>query len=87
MPKRPKGPLGKSLVDVKRNFKVGQRKSTMTLEDPFWTALEEIAAARATSVDHLIKTIDSERRSRHHANLTSATRLFVLEYYRSRVRP
>jgi predicted DNA-binding ribbon-helix-helix protein len=87
MPKRTSSPLGKSLVDVKRNVKVGQRKSTMTLEDPFWTALEEIAAARATSVDHLVKTIDSERRRRHRANLTSATRLFVLDYYRSRMQP
>jgi predicted DNA-binding ribbon-helix-helix protein len=79
MPKRPKGPLGKSLVDVKRSVKVGQRKSSMTLEDAFWTALEEIAAAQGTTIDQLIATIDSERQ---HPSLSSATRLFVLDYYR-----
>jgi predicted DNA-binding ribbon-helix-helix protein len=80
----PKVPRGKSLV-VKRSFKVGAHKTSLGLEDAFWAALKEIAAARRTPVSHLVATIDSERRKRHHTNLSSALRLFVLDYYRSRV--
>ena len=32
----------------------------------------------------LIGKIDSERRERLHKNLSSATRLFILDYYRNR---
>jgi predicted DNA-binding ribbon-helix-helix protein len=86
MPKRSKDPRRKSQV-VKRNVKVGGRQTSMTLEDRFWAALTEIAAAQGTTINHLVAVIDSERRSRHHANLSSATRLFVVDYYRSRCAP
>jgi predicted DNA-binding ribbon-helix-helix protein len=56
------------------------------LEDAFWVALKEIAAVQGTPVGQLIAAIDSERRERQHNNLSSVIRLFVLEYYRSRVR-
>jgi predicted DNA-binding ribbon-helix-helix protein len=50
-------------------------------------ALKEIAAAQSTPVNHLVETIDRERRKRQHANLSSAIRLFVLDYYCSRCSP
>jgi predicted DNA-binding ribbon-helix-helix protein len=56
----------------------------MSLEDAFWNALQDIAASQGTSVRRLVEAIDSERRERLHANLSSAVRLFVLDYYRSR---
>jgi predicted DNA-binding ribbon-helix-helix protein len=56
----------------------------MTLESAFWDALKAIATAQGTTIDQLIATIDSERQ---HANLSSATRLFVLNYYRRRMQP
>jgi predicted DNA-binding ribbon-helix-helix protein len=55
----------------------------VTIEDPFWTAFKEIAAAQRTTISQLIATIESERHERHHTNLSSAIRLFVLAYYRS----
>jgi predicted DNA-binding ribbon-helix-helix protein len=57
------------------------------LEEPLWLALKEIAAAQGTSMARLIHRIDSERRERQHFNLSSATRLFILDYYRSRCSP
>ena len=81
-----KAPRGKSLV-VKRSIKVGEHLTSVHLEDAFWDALKSIAAAQSTPVGGLISTIDRERRKRHHANLSSAVRLFVLDYYRSRMRP
>jgi predicted DNA-binding ribbon-helix-helix protein len=86
MPERPKGPRGKSLLR-KRSIKPDDHKTSVTLEDAFWTAFKEIAAVQGTSVNRLIATIDSERHERTGTNLSSAIRLFVLEYYRSRTQP
>ena len=66
-----------------KHVKLGDR-AQVYLEEAFWLALKEIAAAQGTSMAQLIRRIDSERRERQHFNLSSATRLFVLDYYRSR---
>ena len=79
----PKDPLGKSLV-VKRTVSVGGHKTSVGLENAFLAALKEIAAAQSTPVNHLVETIDRERRKRQHANLSSAVRLFVLAHYRNK---
>ena len=59
------------------------RKTSVTLEDPFWSALKEIATAKNISRPVLVEEINKKRQ---HANLSSAIRLFVLEYYRERAR-
>jgi predicted DNA-binding ribbon-helix-helix protein len=58
------------------------KRRHVTVEDAFWAALQEIAAAQGTTISQLIAAIDSERRKRQHINLSSAIRLFVLDYYR-----
>jgi len=71
---------------VRRNRRtviLGNRKTSLSLEPTFWHALKSIAAAQQTSMAHLVARIDSERL---HANLTSAVRLFILNYYRDRCR-
>jgi predicted DNA-binding ribbon-helix-helix protein len=83
MPKRPKGP---SPV-LKRSIRFDGHRTSVTLEDAFWTAFKEIAAAQGITIGQLAATIDTERHERQQANLASAIRLFVLDYYRSRVRP
>jgi predicted DNA-binding ribbon-helix-helix protein len=50
----------------------------VTLEDEFWEALREIAVAKDTTRPELIREIN---RTRSHANLCSAIRLFVLAHY------
>jgi predicted DNA-binding ribbon-helix-helix protein len=77
---QPKAPRGKSSVR-KRSIRLDTHKTSITLEDPFWDSLKDIAAAQGTSVDHLIATIDSKRQ---HPNLSSAIRLFVLDYFKQR---
>ena len=79
----PKDLRGKSEV-AKRSVTVGGHMTSVHLEDAFWVALKEIAAAQGTPVGRLVATIDSERQ---HANLSSAVRLFVLDYYRRRMQP
>jgi predicted DNA-binding ribbon-helix-helix protein len=56
--------------------------TSVHLGDAFWDAFKEIAAAQGTMVGRLIATIDHERHERQHTNLSSAIRLFVLDYYR-----
>jgi predicted DNA-binding ribbon-helix-helix protein len=66
---------------VKRSIVIAGHKTSVSLEDAFWKALKEIAFARHTTLSDLVATIDS---GRQHRNLSSALRLFVLEFYRSR---
>ena len=69
----------KASLNVKRSVKVAGRDTSVFLEGAFWNALKEIAAAEKISVPHLVLRIDNERQ---HGNLSSAIRLYVLDYYR-----
>jgi predicted DNA-binding ribbon-helix-helix protein len=80
---RTKDPRGKSLI-VQKNVSIGKRQAGVYLEEPFWIALKEIAAAQRTSMARVIGKVESERRERRHKNLSSAVRLFILDFYRSR---
>jgi predicted DNA-binding ribbon-helix-helix protein len=84
MPKRTSVPRGKSLV-VKRSIRIGARYTSVGMEAAFWEGLKGIAAAQGIPISHLIATMDRERRKGHHSNLSSAIRLFVLNYYRSKM--
>ena len=63
----------------KHSIKVGRHKTSISLEDEFWTALQKIARGRGESLRQLIVSIDE---ARQFANLSSAVRMFVLRYYR-----
>ena len=64
---------------VKRSIVIAGHKTSVSLEDAFWKSLKEIAGGRDVTLSDLVAAIDSERR---HGNLSSAIRLFVLDYYR-----
>ena len=70
----------KSVV-VKRSVVVGGHKTSISLEDAFWDQLREIARAQRLTPAKLIAAIDEGRQQ---SNLSSAIRLFVLEYVRAR---
>ncbi|PIU06117.1 MAG: aryl-sulfate sulfotransferase [Methylobacterium sp. CG08_land_8_20_14_0_20_71_15] len=59
---------------------IAGHRTSVTLEEPFWTVLREIAAARSLSVAALIGEIDGARDGQ---NLSSAIRVFVLESVRA----
>ena len=71
----------KSLV-VKRSIVLAGHKTSVSLEDEFWNGLKEIAGRRLMTLSTLIDSIDAQRQ---HGNLSSALRLFVLEFYRSQI--
>jgi predicted DNA-binding ribbon-helix-helix protein len=67
---------------IKRSILVAWHKTSVSLEDPFWNALKEIATAQGRTLSYLITSIDVERR---HSNLSSCVRLFVLDFYRAQL--
>jgi predicted DNA-binding ribbon-helix-helix protein len=71
----------KSLV-TKRSIVVGGHKTSVSLEGAFWNGLKEVAASRKITLSDLVGSIDSNR---VHGNLSSAVRLFVLDYYRNKI--
>jgi predicted DNA-binding ribbon-helix-helix protein len=64
---------------VKRSIVIAGHKTSVSLEDAFWNGLKEIAVSRNVALSDLVSSIDKERK---HGNLSSAIRLFVLDYYR-----
>lgn len=67
---------------VKRSIVIAGHKTSVSLEDAFWKCLKEIASGRDMTLSDLVATIDTDRQ---HGNLSSAIRLFVLDYYRSQL--
>jgi predicted DNA-binding ribbon-helix-helix protein len=59
----------------KRSLSIAGHRTSVSLEEPFWDALKEIADARGRSVQALVGEIDAAREGR---NLSSAIRVFVL---------
>lgn len=65
---------------VKRSIVIAGHKTSVSLEDEFWSGLKEIATNRNMTLSDMVSTIDSVRQ---HGNLSSAIRLFVLDHYRA----
>jgi predicted DNA-binding ribbon-helix-helix protein len=66
---------------LKRSVVIGGHKTSVSLEDEFWSGLKEIAAARNMTLSDLVATVE---RGRESGNLSSTLRLFVLDSYRQR---
>ena len=66
---------------VKRSIVITGHKTSVSLEDAFWSGLKDIAASRNMTLSELVGEIDSNRQQ---GNLSSAIRLFVLDYFKSR---
>ena len=67
---------------VKRSVIVAGHKTSVSLEDAFWSALKEISSERHKTLSESVTAIDSQRQN---GNLSSAIRLFVLDFYRAQV--
>jgi len=65
---------------IKRSIMLAGHKTSVSLEDAFWQGLKEIAQRRNVSGSALIGAIDAQRGE---GNLSSAIRLFVLDYFRT----
>src|SRR6195952_4405643 len=79
-PDRRRGRVVKSPV-VKRSIVVAGHKTSVSLEEAFWNGMKEISGLRDMTLSELVGEIDSNRQQ---GNLSSAIRLFVLDYFRTR---
>ena len=65
---------------VKHSIVIDGHKTSVSLEDAFWSDLKHIAHAQRATLSALVAKIDETRRQ---GNLSSAIRLFVLEHTRN----
>ena len=61
---------------VKRSISISGHRTSISLEDAFWSRLKALAQSREISVSRLIAEIDA---ARGQANLSSAIRVYVLQ--------
>jgi len=61
---------------VKRSIIIAGHKTSVSLEDAFWTGLKDIAHDQAVTLSSMVTKIATGRQQ---GNLSSAIRLFVLD--------
>jgi predicted DNA-binding ribbon-helix-helix protein len=66
---------------VKRSVLSNGHKTSVSLEQAFWSSLKDISKERGMTLSDLVSEIDANRRQ---GNLSSAIRLFVLEHFKAR---
>ncbi|HDR29392.1 ribbon-helix-helix domain-containing protein [Rhodovulum sp.] len=65
---------------VKRSLTLKGHRTSVSLEDAFWTAFREIATEKGVPINALAAEIDAERDME--TGLASAIRVYVLNHYR-----
>ncbi len=64
----------------KRSITIAGHRTSVSLEQPFWDALNEVAAARGSSLAALVAEVDRGRKAE--LSLSAALRLHALAWYR-----
>ena len=65
---------------VKHSIVIERHKTSISLEDAFWSHLKDIAHSRNATLSELVAHIDQNRKP---SNLSSAIRVFILEHLRA----
>ena len=66
---------------LKRSIVLAGHKTSVSLEEAFWNGMKEISGERSMTLSELVGVIDTKRQQ---GNLSSAVRLFVLDYFKTR---
>jgi predicted DNA-binding ribbon-helix-helix protein len=69
---------------MKRSIVIAGHRTSISIEEPFWKCLREIAAAKEMKLSELVASIDKDRQQN---NLSAHIRLFILEYYQAKSAP
>jgi predicted DNA-binding ribbon-helix-helix protein len=64
---------------IKRSFTIKGHRTSISVEAEFWEALQQAAARESSTLAGLIAAIDA---ARGEAGLSSAVRVWVLDYFR-----
>tara|TARA_Y100000589_G_scaffold330484_1_gene380235 strand:+ start:1589 stop:1798 length:210 start_codon:yes stop_codon:yes gene_type:complete len=65
----------------KKSVNISGHRTSISIEEQFWQVLKEISEYKKKSINSLIFEIDKKRNI--NTNLSSAIRLFVLNYIRN----
>jgi predicted DNA-binding ribbon-helix-helix protein len=65
--------------NLKRSIVIAGHKTSVSLEEPFWTCLREIADTQQATMSTIVTGIEA---SRSNGNLSSAIRTYVLNMVR-----
>ena len=65
---------------IKRSIVIDGHKTSVSLEDAFWSGLKEIARGQQATLSNVVAEID---KARQRGNLSSAIRLFILDQVRA----
>ena len=68
---------------LKRSVVIDGHKTSISLEETFWGDLKDIAHSQQATLSKLVSQIDQTRQQSEQSNLSSAIRLYVLEYIRT----
>ena len=63
---------------IKKSLILSGHKTSVALENDFWTALEKKKKNKSISMDSIIQTIDKKERN---GSLASALRVFILNSF------
>ena len=69
-------------IPKKRSLTLKGHRTSISLEDAFWAALNDIAGKQTKSISELVESIDENRGE---AGLSSTIRIYILQYYRNQV--
>ncbi len=69
-------------IPKKRSLTLKGHRTSISLEDAFWSALNDIANKQTKSISELVELIDENRGE---AGLSSTIRIYILQYYRNQV--
>jgi predicted DNA-binding ribbon-helix-helix protein len=64
---------------AKRSININGHKTSISLEDEFWSEIKAIAAERRLTLSQVVSMVDDDRSGL--SNLSSALRCFVLARY------
>ena len=67
---------------VKRSLTLHGHRTSVSLEDPFWTAFRDIASETGKPINVLADVVDEMRGVE--SGLASAIRVYVLSYYQTK---
>lgn len=65
---------------LKRSLSLKGHKTSLSLEEEFWKALKEISITKGVSTSEIVANVD---RTRGDNGLSSAVRIWILNYYKN----
>ncbi len=65
----------------KRSLCLFGHRTSISLEEPFWESLQEIAEKEDISIQKLVERIDQTKIDK---NLSSSLRIYILEFYKKK---